>query len=193
MCGRPAGAGTAGERSTVPSLLVKLFLFLSSYAPLFVMLAVMNASEIRGLAYALVGTAIVSVVVMLTYIRSAGTLTPYKIELSSISRGDGEAMGYVVAYLLPFFTLDLKNPTSAICVVLFFMVLGVVYIRCNLIHMNPVLSCAGYHVFEVVSTEGKQSTVITKRRYLRQRDILDVVKIGGYVVLEKANESTAGA
>lgn len=94
-------------------------------------------------------------------------------------------MGYIAAYLLPFLTVDYKDPGSVTCIVVFVLMLGALYITSNMIHINPLLTLCGYHIYQVESTEGKSSLLVTRRTYVGQKMSIRVVSLGDYALMEK--------
>jgi hypothetical protein len=68
-------------------------------------------------------------------------------------------------------------------VVLF--VIGLLYVNSNMIHTNPVLNIAGYHIFEIEDSKCKTTALICKRSYVRVGSELDAISVGDYVLLEK--------
>jgi hypothetical protein len=81
---------------------------------------------------------------------------------------DGEVLSYIAAYLVPFLGLNLTELNDVVLFAGFLAVLCVVYINSNMIFVNPLLSLAGFHTFEVTDVNDSVFTVLT-----RQRDIPD--------------------
>ena len=85
-----------------------------------------------------------------------------------------------------FLELDLTNPRKAAALILLFVVLAVLYVNSNMIYINPVLSLAGYHVFEIVDDSGKRSVLITDHRsYIPRGTTLSVASLTNTIVVEK--------
>jgi hypothetical protein len=170
----------------MPNTPTRLILFLSSYAPLFVIIALRAWRDSRHLAVGIAIVAILSVIVLFVFLRTARKLSAEKVGISSISSRDGDAMSYIVTYLLPFLAVTLSDPTDVVslCIVLF--VIGLLYVNSNMIYTNPVLNVVGYHIFQVQDSDGKTSALISKRSYIRIGSEVDVISLGDYVLLEKA-------
>lgn len=96
----------------MPTIPARLILFLSSYSPLFVIIAVRGWQDNWRLALALAIVAGLSVVVLFVFLRHAQTLAAGKIIVSSITSRDGDAMSYIVTYLLPFLGVHLNDATD---------------------------------------------------------------------------------
>ena len=66
-------------------------------------------------------------------------------------------------------------------------VIGVLYANSNMIHTNPMLNIAGYHIFEIEDGDGNTMALVRERSYIRTGSELNVISIGDYVLLEKDN------
>lgn len=176
----------------MPNAPTRLLLFLSSYAPLLVILSIRDSFGVPWARIALLLVAAGSVAALALVLFATQRFTAHSIAVQSVERRDGEAVGYIVAYLLPF--LDgYDDMRSRISMGILFAVLGVLYVHSNLIYMNPILNVVGYHLFDVQDSDGKTSVVITRRRYLRVGSDLDVVSLGNYVAVEKKKERRTAA
>jgi len=81
---------------------------------------------------------------------------------------DGEVLSYIAAYLVPFLGVDLTKTNDVVLFCGFLTVLCIVYINSNMLFVNPILSLAGFHTFEITDTKENVFTVLT-----RQRDFAD--------------------
>src|ERR1700693_5744628 len=139
----------------MPNILTRLILFLSSYAPLFLIIAVRGWKDSRSLAIALAAIAVLAVLVLFVFLHVVRKLSADKVAISSVISRDGDAMSYIVTYLLPFLAVKLNDPTDAISLGVVLCVIGLLYVNSNMIHTNPVLNIAGYHIFEIEDSNGK--------------------------------------
>jgi hypothetical protein len=169
----------------MPNVPTRLILFLSSYAPLFLIIAVRGWKDSRSLAIGLAVAAVLSVVILFVFLRMAQNLAPGKVAVSSVISRDGDAMSYIVTYLLPFLAVKLNDPTDVFSLGVVLFVIGLLYVNSNMIHTNPVLNIAGYHIFEIEDSKGKTTALICKRSYVRVGSELDAISVGDYVLLEK--------
>jgi hypothetical protein len=169
----------------MPNAPTRVVLFLSSYAPLFLIIAVRGWGDGRYLAGGLALLALLSVVVLFVFLSSAQKLAADKIKVDSVVSRDGDAMSYIVTYLLPFLGVKLSDPTDAASLGIVLLVIAILYVNSNMIYTNPVLNIAGYHVFEIQDAEGKTSALLCRRSYVRTGSDISVISIGDYVLLEK--------
>jgi len=167
----------------MPRLPFRLALFLSSYAPLFVLLAWTN----RGAAWAwlaLVVVAVLSVVALaVVLVVKAGDVGP-RLVVARSSPDDGDVMAYISTYLLPFLGLDLSDGSELVVFLGFLLVVGVVYVNSNMLFVNPVLSLAGYRTFRVVDPDGIEYRLVTRRADIDVGAALRPAQVGRYVRLE---------
>jgi hypothetical protein len=141
---------------------VRLLMFWSSYAPLFLLLAI-RFSE----AFLRVATAALFVggVVALTRVLGgrSGRLAPDPYELCEI-RDEGAAVaGYLVSYILPIAAVAVPSGTDVAAYALFLAMLAVVHARTPLVQVNPLLYLAGYRVFAVRMTSGFKGYLVCDR------------------------------
>jgi len=169
----------------MPNVPTRLILFLSSYAPLFLIIAVRGWKDSRSLAVSLVAIAVLSVLILFGFLHIVRKLAADKVAVSSVISRDGDAMSYIVTYLLPFLAVRLNDPTDVVSLGVVLFVIGLLYVNSNMIHTNPILNIAGYHIFEIEDSNGKTTALICKRSYIRIASEIDAISVGDYVLLEK--------
>lgn len=137
------------------------------------------------MAIGLVFVSVVSVLVLFVFLRIAQKLAADRIKVDSVASRDGDAMSYIVTYLLPFLAVKLNDVTDVGSLGMVLVVIAILYVNSNMIYTNPVLNVAGYHVFEIHDADGKTTALICKRAYIRTGSEIDVISLGDYVLLEK--------
>jgi hypothetical protein len=151
----------------MPRLPFRVALFLSSFSPLFGLMAFVNRCTPLAL-WLLVGTCVAGllglIVVMVVLHSEAGVDVVVKRAIPK----DGEVLSYVAAYLVPFLGIDLTRTNDVVLFCGFLAVLCIVYINSNMLFVNPILNLAGFHTFEITDTTENVFTVLT-----RQRDFAD--------------------
>jgi uncharacterized membrane protein len=118
--------------------------FVSSYAPLWFMLALrFHPCWLRiGLTVlGIVGVAVVAGV-LLRGVRER----PSNPTLMITGDAGGEVSGYLAAYLLPFLTVSDPMTTDLVAYAIFVLVAGTVYIRSGLMQINPTVYLLGWRV-----------------------------------------------
>jgi hypothetical protein len=171
----------------MPSLLSRTMLFLSSYAPLFTILAIRNWGS-RYVSAGFLGLSAVSIVWLLAFLRQALGLTPVTIAVDRATSRDGDIVSYIVSYLLPFLGIDFARPADLLSLLVLLIVIALLYVHSNLIYVNPLLAALGYHLIEVEEPNGKASIMITRRHYVRPGTRLRVIPAGDLISLEAPDE-----
>jgi hypothetical protein len=169
----------------MPNASTRVILFLSSYAPLFLIIAMRGWCDSRYLAGGLVVVAALSVVVLFVFLNTAQRLAADKIKVDSVVSRDGDAMSYIVTYLLPFLAVKLNDIIDVASLGIVLLVIAILYVNSNMIYTNPVLNIAGYHIFEIQDADGKTTALVSKRAYVRTGSEINVISAGDYVLLEK--------
>lgn len=162
----------------MPSLLTKIILFLSSYLPLWLIFAIQLHA--KGNTTSAIVLAILSALFFLAlvgYLKLAERLNPLPIKVARLNRQDGEAMSYIVTYLLPFIAMPSSKSSDLISLAIFIGVLAVLYVNSEMIHINPVLNLMRHHIYEVEKPDGHTCTVISKKK-LRNNTAYSFHQIG---------------
>jgi len=124
-------------------------MFLSSYVPLFALLAVRaSATSVTaewvfgGLAISgLVGLALVGSAVLARQTRS--------VEITDVEPQGEQVAAYVASYIIPLATLGFAHWQDDVVLGSFIALIGLIYVQAMLIHLNPLLPLIGLRVFRV--------------------------------------------
>jgi hypothetical protein len=173
----------------MPNLPTRVVLFLSSYTPLFLIMAVKYGEAHWYFALVMVLLGGVSVALLLFYLKRSSKLAIDRVTVEKISGKDTEAMSYIVTYLIPFLDIKIDELSSSIALLLLFFVVGVLYINSNLIYINPTLNLLKYHLFEIELESGKTSALLSKRGFVERGTSISVVSLGEQILLEIPNAS----
>jgi hypothetical protein len=171
----------------MPNTVARLLLFLSSYFPLAVIffLLLLGKHPLAAIAILFVGTAGLSG--MVAYLRVVNHLSGISVKVAELQRRDEEAMSYIVSYIIPFLSIPFSGWQEAAALAVFIAVLGVLYINSNMIHINPMLNLAGYHLYEV-RLAGDSTHFLVARRRLARGETLTAVTVGDGILLEKESK-----
>lgn len=149
---KPRTRSSASVAAITNRVFINSLLFLSSFAPLFVLLAIrFNDVRLKVICAALAfagTTGICTVLLTASRKKTPETLTPSHLD----DRG-ADVSGYLATYLMPF--LVVPDPTIAdqVAYALFLAIAGVIYVRSNMLQINPALYILSYRVFAVLSSE----------------------------------------
>jgi len=165
----------------MPNRRLSALLFLSSYSPVFILLALRaydRVCVVVVLSLALVAVAFIGVVAFLVVARakSPQTMTVLKVE-----QRDSDLAGYAVVYLLPFVAVLAADWRDVLAIALFIVFIGIVYVNSRMIYVNPLLALFGYHLILVQATTAVDPTkatqaapqfIATRRSWVRPGDTL---------------------
>lgn len=131
-------------------MLNKTFAFISSYLPLYILLMINNFNKDKNIAYwvafvILLILVIISVLVLYCYLRGKGN----KIILTTDEQIDklksDSMINYLMAYIVPLATINSDDFIgSVITNSILFILIGIIYVKMNLVYLNPVLVLLGY-------------------------------------------------
>ncbi|NJE46047.1 hypothetical protein E3E35_01205 [Thermococcus sp. GR7] len=159
-----------------PTLLARLWLFLSSYVPLWIILLVQTYDGVTGFHTILFVLLIVSSLVSLFRFLS--------VARQKLNVGEGERicdnfivvddyqemnhvyLEYLVTYVVSLLSFipsgqDVRN---LLTFVVFMGLVFILYLRANLIYANPVLGALGYNIFKVKNRESGQWVLLITRK-----------------------------
>lgn len=169
----------------MPSVFIRILLFLSSYFPLFLIFTIQNYKKFgnKALVPVVIGTtSLIGISIFMRWVRGSADRREVVV---SVQRKDSEVMSYIVTYIIPFIGIDLSSFANLFSLLLFFIMLMIIYINTNLIHINPMLNMVGYHVYEIENSSGEIQTIISRKSRLVNKDKLRLVMIGDNLFMEK--------
>lgn len=136
-------------------------LFLSSYAVLFGILGVqLWGNHLLSLAaFGLCFFGVVALAAMLAWAHR-GSPDPYRV-VRVEDRG-ADIAGYVVGYLLPLLVED-PSGRQVFAMIAFIAVVGIIYVRSDLVAINPLLYLFRYRVMTVTLDNGQSRVLIARR------------------------------
>jgi hypothetical protein len=171
-----------GAVLTVPSRLV---LFASSYAPLLALFAILDSFGPGWPTLLCASAAVVSVVALVLVWTLAGRSAASWLTLATSRNHDKDVMAFFVSYVVPFAAAHDAHPRTRIALATFAVIIAALYVRSAIFYTHPLLLLAGYHIYEATTDTEVPVILITRRRYLRQRETLWTTRIGPSVHRER--------
>lgn len=166
------------------TIFAQALMFVSSYAPLFGVFALLESFG-NGLPTDLcIALAIVGALIPMAVLPAGSKLKPQPLHVATAQARDGDALAYVATYLVPFAAVMATTTRERAALGLFFAILAVLYIRNELFYINPILAFAGYRMFQVVSPQGASVVLLGRRRFLRSNTTVSARRLSDYVYLE---------
>lgn len=164
------------------TVLARTVLFVSSYAPLLVLFALLESFGSGYPTYICLGLAAASVVLLVVIWLTIKTTFGADFETFDGARSrDADVMAYVVSYVVPFAAATDDAGSTRAALAVFAALIAVLYIRSSVFYVHPLLLLVGIHVYEA-SNGGTPVIVLTRRRHLRQSVRLKAAQIGATMV-----------
>ena len=124
-----------------------LALFISSYSPALLILAVRSWHHATGLFWVSLGLAVLSAGAFLLFIFVARQGGPFRAKVDEVESQDAELAAYVATYLLPFVVVFGATVQDVIALGLFLFFVGILWVNSGMVYLNPLLALIGYHVY----------------------------------------------
>jgi hypothetical protein len=172
----------AVEAGPEVAMLAKPLLFLSSYTPLFALLAI--RFQPLHLIIICASLAVAGLLGLLLLFRLDARASRGAHELAVVRDAGGEAASYLGAYLLPFVTVSTPSARDLIAYGGFMIVAGAVYIHSSVVQINPLLYLLGYRIYATEDTNGLQAYLVTRRKH-RVGDSIEATRFRDSVVIER--------
>ncbi|MCJ7766902.1 hypothetical protein MUP79_00725 [Candidatus Bathyarchaeota archaeon] len=148
-------------------------------------LGLLNSFGNQTVSLSLYVIAMISVLFLWLFLRYEKRFVSHSVIITRVSQRDADMMSYIVTYLVPFTSVSFNDLRNGIALCILLAVVAILYVRSNLIYVNPILNLLGYHLFEVESEDGKVSALISRRPYLRTPSTISVISLGDYAMLEE--------
>ena len=168
----------------MPTAAVRTVLFVSAYAPLLVLFALLDSLGAGWPSVACASTAAASVVALALMWRRVMRLPQTVLDLAESRPRDTDVIGFLASYVVPFAAAQDADADTRAALLVFVVVLAGLYLRTDLFYVNPLLALAGWRVFEATTDTGRPVLLLTRRRFLRQRTTVRAAQISGYVHVE---------
>lgn len=125
-------------------------LFLSSYTPLFFLIAVRSIGTSDVLAIASGALTIGGLAGTWVFFVAVKKKPPGGYQLVEVENRDPDVAAYAATYLLPFLTVFSGTWQDLTSLAGFVIILGIVYVRSRLIYVNPLLALLGFRLWRVI-------------------------------------------
>lgn len=173
------------------TLVSKFGLFLSSFAPLFLLLAIRHWST-PSIAIGLLVIALVFGPVGLALVEWFGRTVDDTYVVDRVESRAESLTGYLTGYLFPFLVLDFSDIYAVAATVGFGLMLAVLYVQGNLLYLNPVLMLRGWRVWTIEAhrldsaAKEKRLIVIVRNGALERGDHIGTSTFAGDVRIGRA-------
>ena len=166
-------------------------LFLSSYSPAFLILAVRSIDRSCTLFVISLTLALGGGGLFIAFVRFAKRGGPYNAVVLDVEPHDADLAAYVATYLLPFVVVFGARVQDVVALGLFLFFIGILWVNSGMLYLNPLLALRGYHVYVVrLATVGDPGAttgrgfLVSKERDLRVDSTVRVDTIATNVLLD---------
>ncbi len=115
-------------------------------------------------------------------------MEPIQVKITGRQEKDGDIMGYVASYIVPFVTFPLNGWQQIPTLLVFISVLGVIYVNSSMIRINPMLSFVGFHLYDITVENDPDTYSLFTRRRIKRGETVRIVDVGRGIYLEKIHE-----
>lgn len=164
-------------------MLGKPLLFLSSYAPLFGLLAIRFEKLWLWIGCLVLATLGIGSLLLLLFLDRRASPGPHNI--TSVRQAGTEAASYLASYLLPFLTVSTPSVRDVLAYTGFLIVAAAVYLHSSIMQINPLLYLLGYQVLEVTDDRGLTGYLVTRRR-VRAGDLVMASRFRDDILIDRS-------
>ncbi len=160
---------------------IRILLFLTSYFPLFAIIMIRHYQQIE-VFYVLIPVILISLVVLFRIFSSLNKVAGMQISSKSkIENGGSYVLQYFLTYVIPFVTIEVLDWQNLATYGIIFFVIGVIYVKSDLIYLNPTLLLLGYNIYKVTTIDGEIVVITNNNKFLNN----PIIKIGAEVYFER--------
>lgn len=169
-------------------IVLRLRLFLSSYAPLFAILAIrLEASVARWGCTALAVLGLLNVV---SVRRQMARLEPSPFTVRHVADRGAEVAGYLATYLFPFITVPEPTWKDAVAYAILLAVVASVYVQSDMLAINPVFYLFRLKVVSI-ETECGFTGFLVIRTTPTAGDTVQAAKLSPHVLIQSTRRKQA--
>ena len=158
-------------------MLARPALFLSSYAPLFLMLAL--RFELQWLSWACVGLCIAGVCALVCFFKANRSSRIAELgRVQSVSNAGASASAYLAGYLLPFVTVGTPTALDLVAYAIFFIVAYFVNAKTGLLQVNPLVFMMPHRSIQSITFDGGKVYLVVAYGRVRVGDEIRLQAVG---------------
>lgn len=166
---------------------IKSIMFISSYFPLYLMLLILHqdyydtCDKIKNMKVAIfVGCMVLFIIIsVLSVILLVVSTGKKPLKFNELERPDDTVISYMMTYIIPLLTANLLDKGEVFVNIVLFLLIGYLYIRLNLLYLNPLWSMFGYLSYRVNS----DVVVVTNLKYIELKQLrLNDVSLKGFYI-----------
>jgi hypothetical protein cdifA_08257 len=165
------------------SIITRTIMFISSYFPLYIIIIILYFSKLfKGLMEKNILIIIFTILLVLLIVFSAVSIILLKKGqairekvISNLENPDDTVLSYIMTYIIPLVTNGDNSNEVYIVNVILFVLIGYIYLRLNLIYLNPLWAIFGYLIYR----DSNRGIVITN---ISREELRHIEKLKGYYI-----------
>ncbi len=164
----------------------------AAYAPLLVLLAVLDSFRISWLRWVFLAMALIGVIsTLLFFLVAIKRRNPAPEKIYSAKPREGEALKFFASYVVPFIITTTAVPAARWGLLVYLLFVAVLYVQGDMYFSNPLLALLGFRVFELTRADRGHLIVISREWHLSPSQVVRLVPLGGYVYVHVRDRSTS--
>lgn len=177
---------------------IKILLFLSSYAPLFLICAISQKNnrtlwhgDVWGfgiLSVVLLALVAVGVVAALLIVGHSRKMAATSLHALEISKSSQDTLAYLVTYLVPFVTFSFDAKSALLADFMLLLFIGVLYLQSNMLYLNPTLALFGYRLYRVKTVNSVAEKTLIARALPKKGGIIRVIPVSEGIYIRHADD-----
>ncbi|MCH7322711.1 hypothetical protein LZ480_12500 [Solibacillus sp. MA9] len=138
--------------------LFKMFLFISSYSPLYLIVALSilpyKNFDINSIIQDKVDLTVYIILIVLFILSFLPLVYINKCECNDdivskrVSRKNEETLSYLVTYIVPLLAIKMEEISTLITNAILFTLIGFLYVKSNMLHINITFLLFGWNIYE---------------------------------------------
>jgi hypothetical protein len=157
----------------------------AAYAPLVVLLAVLDSFRLPWLRWTLIGVAVAGILGTVAFLLVAVPRRNATLErVHAAKPREGEALKFFASYVVPFFVTATAPSPARWGLLIYLGMIALLYVQGDMYFSNPLLAALGYRIFELTRADQGFLLVISRSWHIAPGEILLLVPLGGYIFVE---------
>lgn len=180
---------------------IKMFMFISSYLPLYLFIAIVKIDRVMSLItfknglvkkdwlIFIIFVLLIIISLVVPFVMVSGKASSHSIRAHHVEPSRDTIISYIATYIVPMTSLVNEDVTGYVVIanVGLFMLTGLLYVRLNLIYLNPVLALLGY----IPYFAGEQVIIsdIPYRYFINNKRNWNGTHISSYIVVIRKKDN----
>jgi hypothetical protein len=160
--------------------IVGIGLLASAFAPLVALLAILKFHELGWAVWGILATCAASALLLILVLRSLAKVQVRGVETKSVRHADERVLAFTSGYVVPVVVALVGGSAAPTVVATSALValLGLIYVRADLYHLNPTLAVCGFRLYEITATNGTVTMLLSRSSHISQHGMLECRYLG---------------